>query len=94
MPAPVELRRPEVIINVPLHPQERPSAPLTNVSLQQGMQVRVIHGGGAVTFGEVIGLPKTPVLLDNGLRVQCAQVEMVTGEKLMVPLANIEVPGR
>lgn len=93
LPGPLELRRPEVIVNVPLHPQERPSAPLTNVSLQQGMQVRVIHGG-AVTFGEAIGLPKAPVLLDNGLRVQCAQVELVTGERLMVPLANIEVPGR
>jgi hypothetical protein len=93
MPAPLELRRPEVVINVPLTPQERPPAPLTNLSLQQGMQVRVVRGG-AVTFGEAIGLPKTPVMLDNGLRVQCAQVELVTGEKLMVPLANIEVPGR
>jgi hypothetical protein len=94
MPGSLELRRPEVIINVPLHPQERPSAPLTNLSLQQGMQVRVVHGGGSVAFGQVIGLPKTPVLLDNGLRVQCAQVELVTGEKLMMPLANIEAPGR
>jgi hypothetical protein len=94
MPAPQELRRPEVIVNVPLHPQERPSAPLTNVSLQQGMQVRVVYGDGSVAFGEVISLPKTPVLLDNGLRVHCAQVALVTGERPMVPLANIEVPGR
>ena len=94
MPAPLELRRPEVIVNVPLHPQERPSAPLTNVSLQQGMQVRVVYGDGSVAFGEVIGLPKAPVLLDNGLRVHCAQVALVTGERPMVPLANIEVPGR
>lgn len=94
MPAPLELRRPEVIINVPLQPQERPSAPLTNISLQQGMQVRVIYGDGSVAFGEVISLPKTPVLLDNGLRVHCVQVALVTGERPMVPLANIEVPGR
>lgn len=91
---PLEVRRPELLITVPLSAHERPSAPLTNVSLQQGMQVRVVRGDGNVAFGQVIGLPKAPVLLDNGLRVQCAQVELVTGEKLAVPLANIEIPGR
>ncbi len=94
MPAPLEARRPELLINVPLTPHERPPAPLLNLSLQVGMTVRVIRGDGSVTFGEVISLPKAPVMLDNGLRVFCAQVALVTGEKLFSPLANIEVPGR
>jgi hypothetical protein len=93
-PEALEARRPELLITIPLSPHERPSAPLTNLSLQQGMQVRVVHGDGSVTFGQVISLPKAPVMLDNGLRVQCALVELVTGEKLSVPLANIEIPGR
>lgn len=94
MPASLEVRRPELLINIPLSPHERPSAPLVNLSLQVGMTARVVRGDGSVTFGEVISLPKTPVMLDNGLRVYCAQVVLVTGEKLFSPLANIEVPGR
>lgn len=94
MPAPLEPRRPELLVNVPLAPHERPSAPLINLSLQVGMTVRVVRGDGSVSFGEVISLPKSPVMLDNGLRVRCAQVELATGEKLFSPLANIEVPGR
>jgi hypothetical protein len=91
LPASLETRRPEVIINVPLEPGERPPAPNLNTSLRVGREVRVVRSGS--TVGSIIGLPKEPVLLDNGLRVPCAQVEMVTGEKLYVPLANIEVSG-
>lgn len=87
-------RRPEAIVNVPLNTGHRPGAPLTNLSLQPGLPIRVIHADGSTAFGQVIGLPKTPVMLDNGLRVQCAQVELVTGERTFVPLANLEVLGR
>lgn len=91
LPASLETRRPEVIINVPLEPGERPPAPNLNTALRVGKEVRVVRSGS--TVGSIIGLPKEPVLLDNGLRVPCAQVEMVTGEKIFVPLANIEVSG-
>jgi hypothetical protein len=33
-------------------------------------------------------------LLENGLHVLCAQVELSGGERVSVPLANIEVFGR
>jgi hypothetical protein len=91
LPASLETRRPEVIINVPLEPGERPPAPNLNISLRLGREVRVARSGS--TVGTIIGLPKEPVLLDNGLRVPCAQVEMTSGEKIYVPLANIEVSG-
>jgi hypothetical protein len=91
LPTALETRRPEVMINVPLDPGERPPPPNLNASLRVGREVRLARSG--VTVGTVIGLPKEPVLLDNGLRVPCAQVELVTGEKIHIPLANIEVSG-
>jgi hypothetical protein len=44
--------------------------------------------------GKIVDLPKTPTLLDNGLRVPCAQVEFVAGETAFVPLANLEYYGK
>jgi hypothetical protein len=102
--------RPEVIITVPLPAHDRPGMPLTNVSLTVGMQVRVVRidatdmpgsgeGQGSLaqtgsSIGTVTALPERPQLLDNGLAVKCAEVELVTGERLTVPLANIEITGR
>jgi hypothetical protein len=87
-------RRPEVIITVPISTGERPSAPLTNVGLQAGMNVRVSRGDGSTASGTVLNLPKSPIMLDNGLRVPCAMIEFVTGERIAVPLANIDISGR
>ncbi len=93
LPAPLEPRRPELIVNVPLAAGQRPPAPNPNQPLRAGDQVRVASGDSAGSTGRVISLPKSPVLLDNGLRVLAVQVELVTGEKLTVPLANIDVLG-
>lgn len=93
LPVPLETRRPEVIITVPLEPGERPPPPNLSMSVRLGIDVRLTRGELAGMIGRVIGLPKDPVLLDNGLRTACAQVEMVTGERAFVPLANIEVSG-
>jgi hypothetical protein len=89
----LEAHRPEVIINVPLQ-GERPTPPLINVTLQVGMNVRVVRGDGVSVFGEVIPLPRTAQVLENGMEALCAQVQSITGERLMVPLANIEIAGR
>lgn len=93
LPTMLETRRPEAIINVPMNPGERPSPPNQSAVLQVGREVRLTSGESAGMVGHVIGLPKEPILLENGLRVACAQVELVTGEKVHVPLANIEVSG-
>jgi hypothetical protein len=55
--------------------------------------VRLGRGDAAGALGVITHLPKTPILMDNGLRVSCAQVELVTGEKITAPLANLEVTG-
>ncbi|MBW4439406.1 MAG: hypothetical protein KME04_19870 [Pleurocapsa minor GSE-CHR-MK-17-07R] len=85
--------RPELFINVPLA-NERPSAPLTSLSLQIGMQVRVVRADMPSGYGQVISIPGEPVMLENGLVCPCAHVEMVTGERVFVPLGNLEIAGR
>lgn len=86
-------RRPEVVIAVPLA-GDRPAAPLVNLSLQPGTEVRLTSGTQAGSVGRVVSLPEIPILIDNGLRVRCAEVELVSREKVLIPLANLESPGR
>lgn len=87
-------RRPEVIINPSGRMINRPPRPNVNLTLSVGTTVRLTRPPNAGQVGKIINLPKTPYLLENGLRVPCAQVETITGEKLTVPLANLEVFGR
>ncbi|MBC6935330.1 MAG: hypothetical protein DWB42_05785 [Chloroflexi bacterium] len=89
-----EARRPEVIINPASRSGGRPPRPNPDLALQIGTQVRLTRAPNAGQVGKVVNLPKTPYLLDNGLRVRCAQVELLTGERVMTPLVNLEVFGR
>jgi hypothetical protein len=86
--------RPELIVTVPLPAVDRPAPPALNLALQTGMPVRVMRGDGSSIAGQIAGLPDEPQVLENGLQVLCALVELVTGERMPVPLANIEVFGR
>ncbi len=90
-PGILEARRPEVIVNVPLQSGEKPPAPRNDLILQVDMQVRVTRGNFAGNVGQIIGLPNTPIVLENGLRVHAAQIHLFTGETLYVPLENLEV---
>ena len=92
-PAVLEARRPEAIITVPINPGERPPAARVDQTIQRDTQVRLTRGSFAGSVGQVKDLPKNPVMLDNGLRVFCAQVELITGETVFVPLENLEVFG-
>jgi hypothetical protein len=89
-----ESRFPELVINISGKEGQRPSLPNVMLSLREGMTVRVTREPFVGYTGRVLHLPKTPILLDNGLRVPCAQVELVAGETIVVPLANLEVLGR
>jgi hypothetical protein len=89
-----ESRRPEVILNPSSRAAARPPRPNIDLILQVGTTVRLTRPPFGGQVGKIINLPKTPNLLENGLRVMCAQVELVTGEKVLIPLANLEVFGR
>jgi hypothetical protein len=93
-PALTTLNRPEVILTVPLPSVDRPAPPLVHLTLQTGMPVRVMRSDGSSITGQITGLPDEPQVLENGLQVSCATVELITGERAAVPLANIEVFGR
>ena len=88
-----DTQRPEVFINLPTR-DNRPPEPRFDATLRTGQSVRLTRAPYAGSTGEIIGLPKTPQLLENGLRVQCARVLLVTGESIPVPLANLEVLGK
>jgi hypothetical protein len=94
MPGRWESRRPEAIINPSGRAGARPPRPNPNIALAPGMTVRLTRAPNAGQVGKVVSLPKTPTLLENGLHVLCAQVELSGGERVSVPLANIEVFGR
>ena len=83
-----------MFINLPPKAGERPPQVNINQVLREGANVRLNRAPHIGSIGQIVDLPKTPQLLDNGLRVMCARVELATGEKALVPLANIEVFGR
>ncbi len=86
--------RPEVILNPVGRVQKRPPRPDINVQLEVGTIVRMTRPPNAGQVGKIVDLPKTPYLLENGLRVLCAQVELIVGGIVVIPLANLEVFGR
>ena len=89
-----DTHRPEVFINLPSRSGDRPPPPRISHALRVGESVRLTREPHPGSVGEISDLPKTPQLLDNGLRVLCARVGLVTGESVLVPLANLEVLGK
>ncbi len=94
MPNRSESRRPEIIMNPTGRTAVRPPQPDVDVALRVGMTVRLTRLPHAGQVGQIVNLPKSPVLLDNGLRVMCAQVALSGGDKVLVPLANLEIFGK
>jgi|GEM_PF-311948 len=68
-------------------------SPDTSTALQSGMRVRIRRAPYAGRVGVVKYLPERPLVVDNGLRMLCAQVKLQSGELVMVPRANIETLG-
>lgn len=93
MPGRWETRTPEIVINVPSGDRQ-PSRPNPRLALKKGMTVRLMREPHRGAIGEIMDLPESRVLLDNGLRAMCAQVQLVAGGQVNVPLANLEVLGR
>jgi hypothetical protein len=89
-----DVHRPEVFINLPSRSGDRPPIASVGQSMRVGQTVRLTREPHPGSVGEVTDLPKTPQLLDNGLRVPCARVLLVTGESILIPLANLEVLGK
>jgi hypothetical protein len=68
-------------------------ATMKPMPLQLGMEVRITSDPYLGRRGHVTAIPNIPVLLDNGLWVKVARVEVNLGEIVDVPLANLELAG-
>lgn len=87
-----QANRPEVI--VPLHTDDRVAAPARNEPLRIGSEVRLTRAPFQGIVGKVTSLPATPQVIENGLRLPVAQVNLPSGRTVTVPLVNLEMFGR
>ncbi len=84
--------RPEIMIPLPAEGMA-PPAPSPDQALLVGTQVRITRAPGDGLVGTIEALPQTPLVLENGLRVPCAQVRLSADRVVPVPLANLELLG-
>lgn len=89
-----DTRRPEVIVNSQPKDSNAVTRPNVMLTLRPGLSVRITREPYLGQSGTVVNLLKSPILLENGLRLPCAQIQLAGGENVFVPLANLEVIGR
>ena len=83
--------RPEVII--PLPHSDLPPAPRDVETFAPGQNVRLRRAPHAGAMGTLVELPTGLKTLPNGLRVFAGEVKLKNGERVTVPLVNLEVLG-
>ncbi|MBL8849045.1 MAG: hypothetical protein JNG89_05150 [Planctomycetaceae bacterium] len=87
--------RPEVVI--PLAPTNGPTAAgaagVFAAPLELGAPVRIIRDPWFGVLGKVTGLPPEPRVLASGSKARVLEVLSATGERLIVPRANVEIIG-
>jgi hypothetical protein len=85
--------RPEIII--PLSSGSTlPPPPETDQALVDGVLVRLIRAPYTGMTGRIRRVVDTPRMVDNGLRLPGAEVQLSNGRLVFVPLANLEMLGR
>lgn len=80
--------RPEVVI--PLPPSTQPVSTTDVVQFSEDEEVHITHGphvGEVGIINRLLGM----VTLPSGIRAQAAEVELENDERLVLPLANLEV---
>lgn len=82
--------RPEII--VPFLEEEIPTIEESRkiLGLAPGSSVRVIQGENFGQIGSVVSLPIDPVRIETEAQVRAAEVKLSSGEKCIVPRANLE----
>ncbi|GAB1421461.1 hypothetical protein MASR2M15_16260 [Anaerolineales bacterium] len=93
-PRPWEPRRPEVIISRIAPADSHPPAPNFKIQLAVGMTVRVTQQPFLGQLGTVQSLPLKTQKIQNGLRVPVANVQLIAGERVNIPLTDLELVGR
>jgi hypothetical protein len=84
------IRRPEILI--PLRAEEgRSPEEATPVALQVGAQVRAVRAPHTGAVGTVVDLPALPQMVESGVALPVAVIDLEEEESVFVPLANLEL---
>src|SRR5690606_37406522 len=84
--------RPAAIIP-PLAPSELPTTPRVGDPVRVGARVRLLRAPYAGLVGVVSALPLRPGVVESGLKVHGALVDLGGGRVVFAPLANLELLG-
>lgn len=84
-------RRPEIVI--PLQGSGNPPVPRSVDNFSPGQRVRLARNPHIGAIGTLLILIPGLTSLPSGLHAPSAEIELESGEKVVVPLANIEVLG-
>lgn len=82
---------PEAIIPLPI--SQELFSPRCVEAVAPGQEVWLRRAPHAGEIGRLVNLPERMVTLSNGLRVTAGEVRLEDGEKIIVPLVNLEVVG-
>jgi hypothetical protein len=82
-------KRPEIMI--PLPASGNPSLPSDSGTFSVGKQVRILRKPHVGKVGKIIDLLSGMTSLQNGVLAKAAKVELESGEKVDIPLANLDV---
>jgi hypothetical protein len=83
--------RPDIFISLPV--TQEPPEPRDLEVFLPGQTVRVISLVRPARIGTLTRLSPNQVSLPNGLRVKTAEVQLESGDQILVPLTNLEVLG-
>lgn len=79
--------RPEVVVPLPATGQ----TPLEAVEYSAGQTVRILGAPYAGQTGTLVALPPGLSLLPTGLRAPAGEVRLENGDKVIIPLVNLDV---
>ena len=83
--------RPEVVITLP--EGSLPEVPTEAASFSIGQTVRVVSPPYKCMVGTLTSLHQGLSVLPSGLRAQLAEVSLINGDTIQVPMANLEIIG-
>ena len=83
--------RPEIIVPLDAPPATSRESTFEEGQLETGRMLRVIRDPWFGMIGEVSGLPTEPHVLGSGSKARVLEVTFPSGEKAIVPRANVEL---
>ena len=88
-PDPYAGQRP--VVAIPLSSADFPPEPPVSAPLKEGVTVRITRAPYLGAVGTVAALPDGVVRFPNGVRAPAVDVRLESGERVTVPVANVEV---